>query len=201
MPESAARKLLDLSLIPFDRMAGEIEAKALLLEGETLALRPARNIRESASAPRRRHGRQTVIHQAEEIRLPGFTIRAQAGGAVQRGLKLGKEDVATRIDRIERTALDETLHRALVRRLHVDTRSEIVERCEWTFLPRHHHRLGRALAHVLHRGQREPNRAVLDREVGKRRVHVGRQDRQAEIPRLRAVRHQLVGVRLFHGEQ
>ena len=106
-----------------------------------------------------------------------------------------------RIHRIERTALDEAFHRALVRGLHVDARTEVVERREGALGARVDHRLGRTLAHVLHRGKREPNAAVLDREIHERRVHVRRQDVETDVARLGAVCHQLVGVRLFHGQE
>ena len=78
MPQRAARELLDFTLVPLDGMAREIEAQALLLEGQALALGPARHVGESAAAAGCGHRRGAVVHHAEEVRLAGFAIGTQA---------------------------------------------------------------------------------------------------------------------------
>src|ERR1019366_1554996 len=66
------------------------------------------------------------------------------------------EALARHAERIERAALDERLHRALVEHERVDASDEVVDRLKGSPLASlHHDAVDEALAHVAHGGEPE----------------------------------------------
>ena len=108
--------------VPRERVAGDVEADGLLLEGEALALAPL-FLAEDALL-----GRSVEIRlraAAEEAELTGFTVFLRVDALLQRGLDALEQRLARLAGEVERAGRDQRLQRLLGHLVRVDARAEV----------------------------------------------------------------------------
>ena len=141
----------------------------------------------------------------QEVEERGLALRAiplLALAALERGVG-GREQMGARqAERVEGARLDQGLQHAAIHEPEVHAGAEVLERREGPRLRTGpEDRLHRRLAHVLDRGQAEPDRVAHDAEPHRRDVHIGRLDTDPHRTALLDVLHDPVGVAHFRGEQ
>ena len=197
--------LRQLGLEALEGVAGDEEAERLLLVGQPLAFRP---VGEVAHPLRRRVGLRRAAARAARAGSTGPVVAVALPllPDVHRPVEGVQQRGPPPVEAVEAAALDEALHHAPVDRAQVDPLAEVEQRAEGLAAPPHlQHRLHRALAHVLDRGQPEADGvadvAANDREVDVRLVHVRRQHLDPHGAALADVAHHAVGVRALRGEE
>ncbi len=161
--ERAVRLSPQVAADAFERVLGDVQAENLLLEPQELALVELRG-RERRVLDL---DRLVLAERAvEDRRLAREPVGGRALAVAERGLERGEHPEPGRSGRVERAALHERVERALVQDLWVDTLGELPDRGERPTLGTDaHDRVGRRLAHVLHRVETEMDDATDDGEV------------------------------------
>ncbi len=184
-----------LALDALERMLRDVEAERLLLEAQQLALvelaRRDRRVVPLGRAHRRSSKRRRRSTPGPRCR--SWANRWPSPSALSSTASMPDPAGA---GRVERSALDERLERALVHGLRVGALGELPDRLERAALAaRPDDRLGRSLSDVLDGVQAEADLAFDDREVGLRRVDVRRQHLDAHlVARVDVERHAVLRV-------
>src|SRR5207253_6829765 len=150
------------------RVVGDVQAERLLLQFEQLVLRElaGRDDRVMARSGFAFGAVAEVEDRALAEQLVGLLLLSPG----ERLLEAFEHPAPRRAGRVERTALDERLERALVDGLGVDALGEIPDGRERpTLLARPHDRAAGGLADVLHRVEAEADLPLDDGEVDLRR--------------------------------
>src|SRR6185437_2187480 len=115
--ERGAREAAQLLAVGVERVAGKVEAEALLLVHQALALAPHRGRREREGLG------AAALGAAEEAGLGGelLALLRDVDGVAERG----EQARAIGLEGIERPRLDERLHRAAVDDAPVDAAAEV----------------------------------------------------------------------------
>ena len=206
-------QILERRRVAIDRMTAPIQSERLLLEPELLGLGPGRRVRQRKGLEAVRSWSHVAvalrgqINRAEQLRLALVAIALEPRAMVARRVDGGEQPrpKARRLqrfvrgafrERIERASLDQAFEHALVHQAQIEILAHRCERRDSPALPAHvEQRLDGAVAHVLDRGQTEPDPCTgIDGEAPLARVDVGRQHRDSPVATLAKIERQLVGV-------
>src|SRR5205807_275323 len=141
----------DVLGVPRERVAGDVEADGLLLEGEPLAFAP---LFLAEDALLRRGVEIRFRAAAEEAELTGFTILLRVDTLLQGGLDRFEQGLVRLAGEVERARRDQRLQRLLGYLVRVDARAEVEQPGE-RLLAGAENGVDGVLAHALDRTEAE----------------------------------------------